>query len=227
MKRFLPAGLIVLVVLGLLVYWQTRPVDTIERGLPSYQGRGEIPALHQVMATDGALRDAVSAYCDIPAPQFFIDKASTDKAVIDILMDWANIDTKSPPPYEVTSGLNPYVDMFLRKAYGLSPNTIIRGNPLLGKDPWERIFRDFKYTIFAQCEGRTIFNGELVYDVERNRIAVPAKLSPAFIQTFGQALSTAPDKGAAVNGLLAYIDHVVGIKNLSPQDTQTLQKWVQ
>lgn len=201
-----------------------RPVDTIERGLPTLQGRGAIPHLHVAMASDGGLRSKVEAFCNLDEATLFFNKKTVDDTLIAILFDWAEIDTSQPVSGKTREGLHPHVDAYLRRAYDLSPQTIIINNPLLGDNPWQRIFLDYKYKLIAQCAGRAAFASAIEYDFERNILYVtPPQISDVFLQNYALAVQNAPDKKYAANTLLSFIDRTIGLKNLTPQQAEMVQ----
>ncbi len=98
----------------------------------------------------------------------------------------------------------------------------------MGKDPWQRMYLDYKYKLFVQCAGRKAFDGEVSYDVERNRLMItPARISHKFLLGYAGAVKGLENKNYPVNTLLSFIERTVGIKNLSVAETELLQQIVE
>lgn len=214
---FAAAAVGVAVAAALLWAFYFRPVDTLKQGLPTLAGQGRLPALHVAMARDKSLRAEVRAFCALDDTTLFFEREQTDKVVAAILLHWAGVDIDAPVDGKAPGGLHPHVDAFLRAAYDLGQTTPIAGNPLLGGDPWPRLFRHYKHRLMAQCAGAGVFEGSVTYDYERDRVMVQGWLSQGFLDRFAATLKIRPGKGKAVSGLLSYIDDVKGIKSL-PDD---------
>ena len=136
-------------------------------------------------------------------------------------MFWAGADMTTAA--RTAEGLDSRVETFLRKIYGLGPDDYIVGSPLVGDKPWVRWFTHFKSRLMIQMAAMRVYDGDVVYDVAKDRIILNARLSPAFLDDFTAFARQQPDPTPYINNLIAFIDQTAGLAHLSDKDKKRVK----
>ena len=179
---------------------------------------GEIPPLHEVMERNEALRMKVEDFAARDEAFLFVNYRQVDEDIAAILLLWAGVDLSKAG--ETVEGIDRRVDSFLRKAHGLSPDDLLVGEPLLGKNPWIRWLGYFKSRLLIQAAGQRIYDGGASYDYRKDKIYVRGRLSEDFLKGFTAFVKQQPDPKPYINNLLVFIDETKGLKNLDEEENK-------
>ncbi len=220
------AGVALFLVLGLAVVFITREPDVSvpQREAFEVRGAGRLPNLTVVMKTNADLRRRVKDFCAKDEGYVFGDPAAADKEIVEILLIWSGIDLDVPVTKKTQEGLHPHVDHFIRAVFDMRDTSPIVKNPLVGKDPWLRLFSRYKTRLIAQCAaGQKVYNGDILYDAELDRLTIKGTLSPDFISGFKEFVATKEDPKRYTNNLLSFIEDTKGIRKLSAEEKELIK----
>jgi hypothetical protein len=215
------AGLVLAGLLVLLVVSGRPLVPWALSGLPELPATGVLPPLSAAMETNPELRARVRALGERDEAWLFVNYKETDKEIAAILLMWAgaNMARGGVTP----EGLDPRIDTFLRKVYGLGPDDYITGDPVIGDRPWVRWFTHFKPRLLIQLAAQRVYSGKVTYDPRRDRMSVEPRLSTHFMDGFMAFARQQPDPTPYINNLVAFIDSTTGLAKLSASDKARIE----
>lgn len=181
---------------------------------------GTLPSLQAAAQGNPLLQRALDEFAKKDDAELFANYARTDADITAILLLWAGVDLDRGG--RTMEGIDSRVDLFLRRAYGLTMGAPLRNHPRLGRDPWPRLFAQYKARLIAQAAGGAApFTGTLRYNSARDRVILEkGGLNRRFFNDFGRFVRSRPNADALRNNLLAYIRAVDPA--LLERDAQTL-----
>lgn len=208
-----------LIVIAVIVLKSEPDVSVPQRADFEVRGAGRVPNLTTVMKTNARLRKQVKEFCDKDENFVFGQPEQADKEIVEILLMWSGVDLDQPVTQKTREGLHPHVDHFIRGIYDMRDTSVIVNNPLVGKEPWLRLFNRYKARLIIQCAaGQKVYNGDIAYDAELDLLSVNAELSEDFMNNFKAFVSTQENPKRYINNLLVFIDETKKLKNLSDKE---------
>lgn len=225
-NKVIGAVVVLVILLGVVVAFTKREPDVSvpQRKEFEVRGAGRLPNLTTVMKTNAELRRKVKDFCAKDEGYVFGDPDAADREIVEILLMWSGIDLDEPVTKKTREGLHPHVDHFIRAVFDMRDTSPIVKNPLVGNDPWLRLFSRYKVRLIVQCAaGQKVYNGDILYDVELDRLTIKGGLSPDFINGFKSYVATKENPKRYINNLLAYIDDTKGLKKLSDEEKELIK----
>ena len=122
------------------------------------------------------------------------DYEQSNQAIVNILLDWAGVDIKAPVSGKTEEGLHPHLDAFLREAFDLDERTPIINNPLLGDDPWLRLFSRYSTMLTVQCIDEAMFGQDILYNPRLDLIILPHAPNDKFLKDFKAHIAQHPNQ---------------------------------
>lgn len=215
---FIVGGLVLcLLITGALIFLKPE-----KEKIPQLSGIGLIPTLETAMERDQALKERILFLCQKPAMELFTDIDTVNDHVAIILFGWAGVDFENPPQQK-EQGLNPFVEFFLRKAYVVPDNQPISNNPMLGQDPWPRLFNHFKSRLLSQCGADSVFTGPVSYTSFNDYLRIEGDISPEFINRFNNFLGNQPNPRPFTLNFLAFINATKGLNTLNTDEKALIE----
>lgn len=181
---------------------------------------GNLPSLQTAAEGNPVLQRALSEFAAKDDAQLFANYARTDADITAILLLWAGADLdQGGMTYD---GTDRRVALFLQRVYGLPIAAPTRNHPRMGRDPWPRLFAQYKVRLIAQTKGGAApFTGTLRYLSGSDRIELEnGGLNRRFFADFGKFVRGQPNADALRNNLLSYVRAVD--PSLLDKDPQTL-----
>lgn len=177
---------------------------------------GNLPDLDIAMAENNAIRIRVNQLLKQDEGYLFSNYRQVNGTVAEILFLWAGMTPKQLQEMKGQEAIN----YFLRFLYGLPADDVIKNNPLLGKNPWPRLFNRFKAELLMQGQGYKIYDGLAYYDSASDKMVIEGRLSEKFMNGFNDFLKTKPakDRKSYINNFLSFIENTKGIRNLSAEE---------
>ncbi len=187
--------------------------------IPTIKGSGYIRDLDLVMKNDSGLSRKVRKIWGYNRNELFFNYQEVNRDIVEVIFRWSGISSKDLKKIDTATG----VEFFLRQAYGLSPDDILKNNPRLGDNPWPTMFNRYKARLLIQGAGKEIYDGYAAYNTQKDTMEIEGHLSKDFIQEFRKFLSGRADRDKYVNNFISFVNNTKGVKNLRKEDYQILK----
>lgn len=217
-------GMSALVLILLAIFWVSGETllpwaGNKDLDLPS---TGTLPALSVAMDNNPALKDRVEKLNTYDEAYLFVNYKQVNEDIAAILLLWAGADLSDNAA--TREGIDRRIDKFLRAIYGFGPDDYIKDDPVMGRAPWPRWFTYFKTRLLVQLAAQRIYTEVPEYDPRSGEIMVNGTFSGPFIRGFIDFLKLQENPAPYINNFLVFVDETKGLKNLSPQELQTVER---